>query len=115
MRFQFGSARTWKIELAWLLGSWAFSWALLSQWLGYSYLWQPMLHVQMHNTYFVLPPLLLTALVWLPIATVVTSVRVLAGAFRHRGPNTMLGILLSVWLLLGGWQRLGGGPAMLGH
>jgi hypothetical protein len=41
MAFRFGPARSWIHELAWLLGSWAFSWALLSQLFGYQYLWLP--------------------------------------------------------------------------
>ncbi|GAA4022709.1 hypothetical protein GCM10022409_03120 [Hymenobacter glaciei] len=48
-----GPARIWIRELAWLLGSWAFSWALLNQLLGYKYLWHPELDIQMHNTFFV--------------------------------------------------------------
>lgn len=104
MTLRSGSARIWLRELAWLLGSWAFSWALLSQLLGFGYLWQPVLDIQMHNTYFVFQPLLLTTLVFLLIATVVTGVRVLAGAFRHFGPNIVLVALATIWslgLLLG--------------
>ena len=101
MNFRFGSARSWTCELAWLLGSWAFSWALLSQLFGYSYLRHPQLDIQLHNTYFVLPPLLLTALVCLPVATLVTGGRVLAGAFRRSDPNAVLVTLASIWVGLG--------------
>lgn len=55
----------------------------------------------MHNTYFVLQPLLLTTLVFLPTATVATSVRVLAGAFCHFGPNAVLVTLASIWTIIG--------------
>ena len=48
-----------------------------------------------------LQPLLLTALVFLPVATLVIGVRVLAGAFRHFDPNAVLGLLASLWLLVG--------------
>ena len=88
-------------ELAWLLGSWAFSWALLSRLLGPAYLWRPMPDIQLHNTYFVFKPLLFTTLLFLPIATLVTGVRVLVGAFRYFGPNRVLVGLVSVWTLLG--------------
>lgn len=77
MIFQSGPVRTWFREMAWLLGSWAFSWALLSQLLGYDYLRHPQLDIQLHNAYFVIQPLLLTTLVFLPGATVVTGGRVL--------------------------------------
>ncbi|MBH8556914.1 hypothetical protein [Hymenobacter negativus] len=99
MSFRAGSARIWIHEIAWLLGSWAFSWLLLSLLMGFNYLWQPKLDIQMHNTYFVLPPLLLTTLVWLPVATVVTGVRVLTSAFRNSGPNSVLVILVGIWTL----------------
>ena len=101
MTFQAGPIRSWIHELAWLLGSWAFSWALLSQLFGYNYLWHPQLDIQMHNTYFVIQPLLLTTLLFLPVATLVTGVRVLAGAFRHFGPNAALVTLASIWTELG--------------
>ena len=87
--------------MAWLLGSWAFSWALLSQLLGYGYPRQPVLDIQMHNTYFVVQPLLLTTLAMLPMATVVTGVRVLVAAFRHFGPNAVLVALASIWAVTG--------------
>ncbi len=108
MTFRFGFARSWIRELAWLLGSWAFSWALLSQLFGYNYLRHPQLDIQLHSTYFqlhstyfVLQPLLLTALVLLPAATLVTGGRVLASAFRRSGPNAVLGLLVSIWAVLG--------------
>jgi hypothetical protein len=100
MSFRTGPARIWSYEIAWLLGNWAFSWLLLSLLLGFGYLTQPQLEIQMHNTYFVLQPLLLTMLVWLPVATVVTGVRVLAAAFRNFGPNVVLRFLVGIWTLL---------------
>jgi hypothetical protein len=100
MPFRTGPARIWIAELAWLLGSWAFSWLLLSLLLGFGYLWQPQLDIQLHNTYFVLPPLLLTTLALLPVATVVTAGRALTGAFRRFGPNAVLLTLLGFWTLL---------------
>ena len=100
--------RTVLPELAWLLGSWAFSWLLLSQLLGFGYLWQPQLDIQMHNTYIVFQPLLLTTLLFLPVATVVTGARALAGAFRRFGPNAVLTGLAFIWsltllLAVAGW------------
>ena len=100
MRFRTGPAHIWIYEIAWLLGSWAFSWLLLSQLLGYNYLWHPQLDIQVHNTYFVLQPLLITTLVFLPVATIVTGVRVLTAAFRRFGPNAILLSLSGVWTLL---------------
>lgn len=99
MPFRSGAVRIWLREIAWLLGSWAFSWALLSQLWGYNYPWHRQLEIQMHNTYFVFQPLLLTTLVFLPVATVITGGRVLAGAFRHFGPNAVLVALATVWSL----------------
>jgi len=94
------NARKALAELAWLLGSWAFSWLLLSQLFGYNYFWKPQLDIQMHNTYFVFKPLLFTTLLFLPIATVVTGVRTLVGAFRHFGPNAVLTVLAIIWSLM---------------
>ena len=74
---------------------------MLSQWQGYHYQWQPQLDIQLHNTYFVVQPLLLTTLLFLPVATVVTGARVLVGAFRHFGANALLVALAIVWTLLG--------------
>ena len=90
MIFRSGPVRIWLRELAWLLGSWAFLWVSLSQLFGYSYLGHPQLDIQMHNTYFVFQPLLFTMLLFLTVATVLTGVRVLVGAFRHFGPNAVL-------------------------
>lgn len=98
---RFSPSRIWLHESAWLLGSWAFSWASLSPWLGYSYLWRPQLDIQMHNTFFVVPPVLLTTLVFLPVATAATGVRVLVGGLRNLGPNVVLGFLVGIWMLLG--------------
>jgi hypothetical protein len=76
--------------------------------LGYNYFWKPKLDIQMHNTYFVLQPLLFTTLLFLPIATVVTSVRATVGAFRHFGRNAVLTGLAGIWsltllLAVAGW------------
>ena len=106
MIFRFGPARIWIRELAWLLGSWAFSWLLLSQLFGYNYLWHPQLDIQMHNTYFVFQPLLVTTLVLLPVATIVTGVRVMVSGFRHFGSTAVLLVLASVWTLLGSFIAL---------
>ncbi|MBO2010963.1 hypothetical protein [Hymenobacter negativus] len=81
---------------------------MLSKLLGYDYFWKPELDIQMHNTYFVFQPLLFTALLFLPIATVVTGVRALIGAFRHFGPNAVLTSLTVIWsltllLAVAGW------------
>ncbi|GAB3588317.1 hypothetical protein [Hymenobacter daeguensis] len=102
------ASRTVLIEIAWLLGSWAFSWLLLSRLLGYDYLRKPQLDIQLHNTYFVLQPLMLTTLLFLPIATVLTGVRVSVGAFRHFGRHAVLKGLAISWslallLAVAGW------------
>lgn len=76
-------------------------WALLSQLLGYEYRWHRQLHIQMHNNYFVFQPRLFTTLAFLPVATVVTSVRMLMGALRHFGPDAVLLMLASLRMLLG--------------
>lgn len=68
--------------------------------MGYNYLLRPQLDIQMHNTYFVVPPLLVTTLLFLPIATIITGVRVLGGAFRHFAPNTILVALGGFWMVI---------------
>ena len=100
MLFRSGPARIRIRELAWLLGSWAFSWLLLSQLFGYNYLWHPQLDIQMHNTYFVFQPWLLTTLLFLPMATVVTGGRVLVSSFQDVGPRAVLLGLAGSWSLL---------------
>ena len=102
------SLRAVCIELAWLLGSWAFSWLILSQLLGASYLWQKQLDIQLHNTFLLFQPLLLTTLVFLPVATVVTGVRVLANAFQRFWLNAVLVAFAAIWsltllLAVAGW------------
>ena len=44
----------------------------------------------MHNTYFVFQPWLLTTLLFLPMATVVTGGRVLVSSFQDVGPRAVL-------------------------
>ena len=82
-----GLVHLWLRELAWLPSSRAFSWASLSYFLGHGYLWQPQLDTQLHKPYFALPPLLLTTLFFLPVATVATGTRALAGHFRRSDPT----------------------------
>ena len=68
--------------------------------MGYAYPWRPQLDIKMHNTYFVFQPLLLTTLVFLPVATVVTGVRVLVAAFGQFGANAVLILLVSLWTIV---------------
>ena len=96
-----GPGRIWIRELAWLLGSRAFSWALLSWlWGSLVFLSSQTMEIQLPDTYFVFQPLLLTTLVFLPIATVATGGRVLIEGFRHFAPNAVLMTLASLWTLL---------------
>ena len=89
------------IEIAWLLGSWAFSWLLLGRlWGSLAYLSFRTIEVQQHNNYYVFQPLLLTTLLFLPVATVVTGVRVSVAAFRHLGSNAVLVSLAGIWSLI---------------
>ena len=90
----------WLRELAWLLGSWAFSWLLLGSIFGFNYFWRGPLDIQMHNTYFVTSMWLLTGLLFLFIATISTGIRVLAQAFRHFGANAVLVTLSGIWSLI---------------
>ena len=77
-----GPGRTGIRELAWLLGSRAFLWALLSRlWGSLVFLCSRTVEIQLPDTYFVFQPLLLTTLVFLPIATVATGGRILYGRF----------------------------------
>jgi hypothetical protein len=97
---QTGKTLFWLRELAWLLGSWAFSWLLLGSLFGFNYFWRGPLDIQMHNTYFVTSMWLLTGFLFLFIATISTGIRVMAQAFHHFGANTVLVTLSIVWSLI---------------
>jgi hypothetical protein len=84
-------------EVAWLLGSWAFSFGLVWR-LGGKY--AGTLDIQMHNTYVVLPVWGLATLIFLVLAPVITSARVLAGRGRHVAASVVLAALSGVWLLI---------------
>ncbi len=85
------------LELAWLLGSWVFSfglvWRLTGKYVG-------KLDVQLHNTHVLLPVWALVTLLFLVLAPVVTSARVLAGRGRRVAASIMLAGLSGVWLLI---------------
>ena len=86
------------IELAWLLGSWAFSLGLVAWLTGHC---AGTLTIQIHNTYWVLPVWLLATTVFLLVALLITLIRVLQGLLRNLAANLMLGLLSSIWLLMG--------------
>ena len=85
------------LELAWLLGSWAFAfglvWRLSGKYAG-------TLNIQLHNNYVVLPVWGLATLLFLVLAPVVTSARVLAGRGRRVAASVVLAGLSGVWLLI---------------
>ncbi|MVN75579.1 hypothetical protein GO988_04495 [Hymenobacter sp. HMF4947] len=84
-------------ELAWLLGSWAFSFAAVGKLFGK---YAGTLDIQLHNTYFVLPVLLLASLLFIVVSPVVTGVRVVVGRGQNVSASIVLALLTGVWLLL---------------
>jgi hypothetical protein len=97
------TARNTLIEIAWLLGSWAISFGCLGWLIGFKQLWARQLDVQMHNTYFVLPPWAAALPFFLFLATISTSVRAVATRFRKRSVLIVLGILIVLGTLLVSW------------
>lgn len=96
------SAKPFTTELAWLFGSWAFSYLLVGVLLGYSspqgyqLLWVSPLEIQMHNTYFVLDVFSATLPFFLLTALVVTSIRAFRGRNRRAALVTLGGLGLLV-------------------
>lgn len=84
-------------ELAWLLGSWAFSYAVVGAKFG-SY--RGSLDIQLHNTYFVVSVAGLATVFFLVLAPVVTGARVLASRPHHAAPSRTLAALSGSWLLI---------------
>jgi hypothetical protein len=87
-------------EIAWLLGSWAFSYVVLGMAVGFNYLAAGPLDIQMHNTYFVLSTGYAVFPIFILVATVVTVVRGVVAGFKHNSIKVVLGLLASVWALL---------------
>jgi hypothetical protein len=94
-----GNALTALLEIAWLLGSWAISFGWLGWIIGFKQLWARQLDIQMHNTYFVLPPWAAALPLFLFTATSSTSMRVTATRFRRRSTLLVFGILAVLWTL----------------
>ncbi|GAA4506016.1 hypothetical protein GCM10023172_34710 [Hymenobacter ginsengisoli] len=63
------------LEIAWLLGSWAISFGCLGWLIGFKQLWVKQLDIQLHNTYFVVPPWAAAFPFFLISATIITCVR----------------------------------------
>ncbi|MDO7845699.1 hypothetical protein Q5H92_04970 [Hymenobacter sp. M29] len=97
-------AKPFATEIAWLLGSWAFSYLLvgallgLAGPLGYRLFWASPLEIQMHNTYFILGVFEATLPFFLFTALLVTGIRALRGSHR-RAATVTLGTLLLFMLL----------------
>jgi hypothetical protein len=91
------------IEIAWLLGSWAISFGLLGWLIGYKQLWVRQLDIQMHNTYFVLPPWAVALPFFAFFATIITGVRAVVLRFRRRSTWLVLAMLGVLWGLLVSW------------
>ena len=91
------------VEIAWLLGSWAISFGALGLVFGFNNLWVRQLDIQMHNTYFVLPPWALSLPIFAFFATIVTSMRALKARFRQRTTLIVLVLLGVLWILLASW------------
>ncbi|MDJ0366023.1 hypothetical protein QMK33_12740 [Hymenobacter sp. H14-R3] len=89
------------VELAWLLGSWAFSFALLGVVFGFGRLAAGPLDIQLHNRYFMLTAGYATFPVFVLVATVVTVVRGVLVRFRQDSIKAVLGLLGIVWAFLG--------------
>jgi heme/copper-type cytochrome/quinol oxidase subunit 1 len=98
-------AKLLAIEIAWLLGSWAFSYLLTGVLLGYfssqgyRLFWSSPVDIQMHNTYFVLGIFEATLLLFLFIALLLTATRVLVGGFRRAATITLGGLLIFMLLV----------------
>lgn len=83
-------------ELAWLLGSWAFSLLVLGRAIGYEKLLAATLDIQMHNTYFVLSPLILS----IPLLTVTMVVQTGLRRFLKKSQSRFTGWLFGISLLI---------------
>jgi len=92
------------IEIAWLLGSWAISFGLLGWVIGFNKLGASQLDIQMHNTYFVLPPWVVALPFFAFFATIVAGVRAVKARFRQRSTLVVLAMLGLLWALLASWM-----------
>jgi DMSO/TMAO reductase YedYZ heme-binding membrane subunit len=88
------------VELAWLLGSWAFSFVLLGLVVGFNRLAAGPLDIQMHNQYFVLSTGYAVFPIFVFVATIVTVVRGVLGRFKQNNIKAVLGLLAIVWVFL---------------
>ncbi|GAB3638081.1 hypothetical protein GCM10027422_36710 [Hymenobacter arcticus] len=88
------------VELAWLLGSWAFSFVLLGLVVGFGRLAAGPLDIQLHNRYFMLSVGYAVFPIFVVVATVVTAVRGALGRFKQNSIKAVLGLLAVVWAFL---------------
>jgi len=91
------------VEIAWLLGSWAISFGLLGWAIGFNQMGARQLDIQLHNTYFVLPPWALGLPIFAFFATILTSVRAFKTRFRQRATLVVLLLLGMLSILLASW------------
>ncbi|MGI4737892.1 MAG: hypothetical protein ACRYG7_22215 [Janthinobacterium lividum] len=91
------------LEIAWLLGSWAISFGLLGWLIGFNHLGARQLDIQLHNTYFVLPPWAVALPFFTLFATSFTSIRAARSRFQQRSTNLVLVGLYLLWVLLLTW------------
>jgi hypothetical protein len=88
------------VELAWLLGSWAFSFAVVGWLFGFKRLLTGPLDIQLHNTYFRLTTGYAVFPFFVFVATVVTGARGVIARFKQVSINTVLALLGLLWGLL---------------
>jgi hypothetical protein len=88
------------VELAWLLGSWAFSFGLLGLVVGFSRLAAGPLDIQMHNQYFMISTGYAVFPIFVVVATIVTVVRGVLVRFKSNTIKAVLGLLAIVWAFL---------------
>lgn len=88
------------LEIAWLLGSWAISFGLLGWFIGFKLLGLKQLEIQLHNTYFVMPPWAAALPFLVPVATAVTLVRGAIARFKPASSKIVLGLLSAGWVCL---------------
>ena len=93
-------AKSIVIELAWLLGSWAFSFGAVNLMVGLPMLPSGVVDIQMHNTYFVMSTTVAALPFFLILASAITTLRLLAGARRNALTMGIAGTLSLCWLLV---------------
>ena len=86
-------AKTLLIEFAWLLGSWAFSFLVVGELIGYGTLWNGPIDVQLHNTYFVLTTATAVLPFFVVVALLTTTIRAVSSRLQNRSTNAILVIL----------------------